>query len=170
MLRILLALALLAPVAFAQPGEGPTIHAIDDAQGGGPGYRFEPLRLEAAPGQEVVVVNDGRDIHTVTAAERSRFDVQAIQPGERRTFAAPQDPGEYSYRCVYHPEMTGTLVVTLSPATPSPSPVSTTAPVPQTTTPTFTATTPSTIHADPGFEAVLLVGALLVCALLLRRP
>lgn len=80
------------------------------------------------PGAEVSVVAppDNAEPHTVTAVEREQFDVQALQPGETRSFRAPTEPGEYPFYCVYHGDaqgngMAGVLVVQTAPAGPPPS-------------------------------------------------
>lgn len=131
-------------------------------------YEYLPARMEAAAGATVLVMNFGQEPHTVTAVERSLFDVQDIRPGgEPKSFRAPATPGEYPFYCVYHatpettPEegMAGVLVVTeattqaTTPASPSP-------------------TTPAQEKKDapiPGAAIVLAVGALGALALGRRR-
>lgn len=62
-----------------------------------------------APGATVTVVNEDDAPHTVTA-EDDGFDVD-VRGGETVTFTAPEEPGEYAVICVYHPEMSRTLVI-----------------------------------------------------------
>lgn len=62
------------------------------------------------PGAEVTVYNDDTVGHTVTADEEGLFDVE-VGAGETATFTAPDEPGEYSYYCIPHPQMVSTLVV-----------------------------------------------------------
>jgi plastocyanin len=82
---------------------------------------FEPTRLVAPAGAPVTLVFTSEDaaphnfaIYTNTAAEEEVFVGQTFSgPGETVTynFDAPEDPGEYFFRCDVHPvEMTGTFV------------------------------------------------------------
>ncbi len=63
-----------------------------------------------APGATVTVVNEDDAPHTVTAKDDGGFDVD-VQGGETVTFTAPEESGDYEVICVYHPEMSGTLVI-----------------------------------------------------------
>lgn len=63
-----------------------------------------------APGAMVTVINEDDAPHTVTAEDDGGFDVD-VPPGETVTFTAPEEPGEYAVICTYHPEMSGTLVI-----------------------------------------------------------
>lgn len=63
-----------------------------------------------APGAEVTVVNNDSAAHTVTSDEEGLFD-SVFGPNETVTFTAPDEPGDYSFICTYHPAMVGTLVV-----------------------------------------------------------
>lgn len=62
------------------------------------------------PGAEITVVNEDTAPHTVTTTETEDFDA-IVGGGETTTFTAPTEPGEYPFICTYHPNMTGTLVV-----------------------------------------------------------
>lgn len=62
------------------------------------------------PGSEVTVVNQDDVGHTVTSDEEGLFDV-AVGPGERVSFTAPEEAGEFSFFCIPHPNMVATLVV-----------------------------------------------------------
>ena len=76
------------------------------------GSRFEPATLTVAAGTTVRWFNDDTPPHTVTAADGS-WDSGNLVPGgsfERRFDTA----GTYAYLCLYHPGMTGTIVVTAS--------------------------------------------------------
>jgi len=73
------------------------------------GSRFTPPTLTITAGETVRWFNDDDLPHTVTATDRS-WDSGNLPPGvsyERRFDA----PGTYSYLCVYHPGMTGTIEV-----------------------------------------------------------
>lgn len=63
-----------------------------------------------APGSEVTVRNDDSVAHTVTADEEGLFDV-SVGGGEEVSFTVPEEPGDYSFFCRPHPNMTGTLVI-----------------------------------------------------------
>jgi plastocyanin len=64
-----------------------------------------------AAGSTVMVMNLDRVAHTVTAdTSGSLFDVN-IDAGGSASFTAPTTPGSYSFHCVYHGNMHGTLVV-----------------------------------------------------------
>lgn len=72
---------------------------------------FEYEMPETVPaGAEITVVNEDTAPHTVTTTETDDFDA-IVQGGETTTFTAPSEPGEYPFICTYHPNMTGTLVV-----------------------------------------------------------
>ena len=72
---------------------------------------FEYEMPETVPaGAEITVVNEDTAPHTVTTTETEDFDA-IVQGGETTTFTAPTEPGEYPFFCTYHPNMTGTLVV-----------------------------------------------------------
>lgn len=73
---------------------------------------FEYEMPETVPaGAEITVVNEDTAPHTVTTTETEDFDA-IVGGGETTTFTAPTEPGEYPFFCTYHPNMTGTLVVT----------------------------------------------------------
>lgn len=61
------------------------------------------------PGSEVTVRNEDGVGHTVTSDD-GLFDV-AVDPGGEATFTAPEEPGEFPYHCIPHPNMTAVLVV-----------------------------------------------------------
>ena len=101
---------LLAAPALAQAA--PTTRAVDE--GGEPTYRFEPARLVVAPSAVVTLQGGSVEPHTLThraAQAERRFDSGNVDPGKTGTVAAPADEGEYPFACLYHPGMTGTLVV-----------------------------------------------------------
>ncbi len=101
-----------------QPQEGP---------GGGPGsggpppaspgpntiaiQNFQFSTLTAAPGAKITVQNSDPMPHSVTADDKS-FDTSVISAHQQGTFTAPAKPGTYTYHCLVHPDMHGTLVVT----------------------------------------------------------
>ena len=119
------------------------------------GKAFRPSRITIAPGGSVTWRNDDDRDHTVTATNDA-FDSGTLAPGTtyKRTFP---NAGSFTYLCLIHPAMTGTVVVTgpgtTPPATPAPTPAPT--PTPLATPP------PGSIRAvDFAFQpASLTVGA-----------
>ncbi|MDZ7732002.1 MAG: plastocyanin/azurin family copper-binding protein [Acidimicrobiia bacterium] len=68
----------------------------------------EPIEIEA--GDKVVFGNSDSVPHTVTGTGDKAFDSGVFAPGStfEQTF---EEPGEYSYFCVLHPDMQGKIVV-----------------------------------------------------------
>lgn len=62
------------------------------------------------PGSTVTVVNEDTAAHTVTSSPAGAFDV-SVTGGQSVTFSAPEEPGEYGIVCLFHGNMTSTLVV-----------------------------------------------------------
>ncbi|MGK2950313.1 MAG: cupredoxin domain-containing protein [Acidimicrobiales bacterium] len=56
---------------------------------------FSPASLEIEPGEVVLLVNDGTDLHSFTAPEH--FDTGRLEPGEDTTLLLT-DPAEITYR------------------------------------------------------------------------
>ena len=70
--------------------------------------------LPIGEGRDLVVKNEGRNVHNVTIAAL-RFSTD-VQPGERLTIddiTLRLDPGRYALICRYHEDrgMTGTIVI-----------------------------------------------------------
>jgi len=70
---------------------------------------YEPTSLEVAPGEVVLLVNEGDDEHTFTA-EDDRFDTGRMQPGDDTTLVLTE-PGEVVFRDLEDPDHEGTLTV-----------------------------------------------------------
>lgn len=66
--------------------------------------------ITVAPGAQITVSNTDSAEHSVTSNVEGTFDVHVDGKAEK-TFTAPTQPGEYAFHCVYHPSMTGTLIV-----------------------------------------------------------
>jgi plastocyanin len=82
-------------------GEAGTIVAAD----------FSLTDLTVAPGEAIVLRNDGAAPHTATADDDS-FDTGQVSPGETSEPAtAPDEPGSYPFHCEIHSSMTATLTV-----------------------------------------------------------
>ena len=63
------------------------------------------------PGQEVTIVNQDEQSHTVTADENNLFDIRVSGGGGTMHFTAPTTPGTYAFHCKYHANMHGVLTV-----------------------------------------------------------
>ncbi|MDQ3897982.1 MAG: cupredoxin domain-containing protein [Actinomycetota bacterium] len=68
--------------------------------------------LEVKAGTKVLVQNQGKEPHTLTAEDK-KFDTGQVQPGRNVEFTVPSIAGTYKVRCMVHPDrMTGELKVT----------------------------------------------------------
>jgi len=72
-------------------------------------FAFKPAHLVVSPGTKVVWTNEDQDPHTVTS-DRPGFGSQALDTGSSFTMVAKR-AGTFTYHCVIHPFMHGTLVV-----------------------------------------------------------
>jgi plastocyanin len=72
-------------------------------------FAFDPPALEVAAGTTVTWVNQDPAPHTATAADGA-FDTGQLDEGQTasQTF---DEAGTFAYRCNFHPEMLGTVVV-----------------------------------------------------------
>lgn len=71
------------------------------------GFSFQPTVLTVTPGTTVTWTNDDSASHTATG---ETFDSARLDRGESIsvTFSSP---GEYAYKCEYHPAMKGRMIV-----------------------------------------------------------
>jgi plastocyanin len=69
----------------------------------------EPITV--SPGAQITIANNDSVEHSVTSRTAGQFDVH-VDGNQQGTLTAPTEPGEYAFYCVYHPNMTGTLIVT----------------------------------------------------------
>ena len=72
-------------------------------------FAFKPAHLVVSPGTKVVWTNEDQDPHTVTS-DRPGFGSEALDTGSSFTMVAKR-AGTFTYHCVIHPFMHGTLVV-----------------------------------------------------------
>ena len=143
------ALLVFAPAASAQ--DEMTVSIQDNF--------FEPEQLTVAPGTTVTWVNDGAVPHTSTADDGA-WDSGTLQPGESFSFTF-DDPGDYSYLCEIHPDMTATITVSeggeMTTASPEATTMSPSATATATASPTATATaSPKMQHNLPDTGGVAL--------------
>jgi plastocyanin len=97
--------------------------APSQASVGMAGRAFGPATVTIAAGGTLTWRNDDDDDHTVTSTAGA-FNSGNLAPGTtyQQTFT---DPGSFAYLCAIHPEMTGTVVVTVAGAAgsaPTPAP------------------------------------------------
>lgn len=88
-----------APAAAEEPAQEPVITIAD--------FAYE-VPDTVPPGSTITVVNDDSEAHIVTSSDDFNVTVTA---GESTTFTAPEEPGEYTIICLFHGNMTATLVV-----------------------------------------------------------
>lgn len=74
-------------------------------------FFYEPGCVEAAPGTELEIVNEGNAPHTFTVEADASAEVD-LSAGERATLTVPElSAGTYPVTCSYHPQMEGALRV-----------------------------------------------------------
>jgi plastocyanin len=71
--------------------------------------RFDPPALSVHRGDEIVWVNKDLVAHTASSDTKG-FDSKGIAPDASWRYRA-STPGRYTYRCIFHPTMHGTLTV-----------------------------------------------------------
>ena len=72
---------------------------------------FSLTDVTVAPGEEIVLDNQGSAPHTATADDGA-FDLgQVSAGGTSEPVSAPDEPGAYPFHCEIHPDMTATLTV-----------------------------------------------------------
>jgi plastocyanin len=96
----LVATLALAPSAGAQ-GQTMTVSIKN--------FAFNPPNMTVAPGTTVTWVNNDQTAHTSTADDGT-WDSGTLQPGKSFSFTFNQ-AGTYTYHCMIHPNMTGTITV-----------------------------------------------------------
>lgn len=70
---------------------------------------FDPSQVAVAPGTTVTWTNEDTVPHTVSAVDGA-FDSGILDPGATFSFAFDQ-PGNFTYQCLVHPSMTGSVQV-----------------------------------------------------------
>ncbi|HEX2175361.1 MAG TPA: cupredoxin domain-containing protein [Nocardioidaceae bacterium] len=88
----------------AEPEAGSKNHTVDIVD-----FLYEPDPLEVNVGDTVTFVNKDAAPHTATADDKS-WDSGNMNQGDEWTLEV-EKPGEVPYFCIYHPNMTGTLIV-----------------------------------------------------------
>ncbi|MBA3413830.1 MAG: cupredoxin domain-containing protein [Chloroflexia bacterium] len=102
----------LAPAPASPPPDADADVDVDvdvDAEVAIVDFAFEPTRLEVAAGTTVTWTNRGAAPHTATADDGT-FDTGQLDAGSTASVAF-DTAGTYAYACLFHPEMTGVVVV-----------------------------------------------------------
>jgi plastocyanin len=71
---------------------------------------FSPTVLRVKPGDKVTFVNRDQLQHTVTGTSFRFGSLDTLEPGQSATFKFVTN-GVYAYSCIFHPGMTGAVVV-----------------------------------------------------------
>jgi len=79
-------------------------HTVTVDEGG-----FSPERLDIEPGDVVLLVNEGDEVHSFTADQQA-FDTGRMEPGDETTLVLTE-PGEVTYHDAEDRERTGSIVV-----------------------------------------------------------
>ena len=96
--------AAVPAVATATPIPGATVTIKD--------FDFTPSRTDIRVGDTVIWSNSGPSTHTATSAS-GVWDTGNLKTGESSYFTFTQ-PGRYAYYCTIHPNMRGTISVSLA--------------------------------------------------------
>ncbi|WP_307714058.1 cupredoxin domain-containing protein [Streptomyces sp. V4I23] len=118
-------------VGLSAPAASAATHSVSIRN-----LQYNPATISVDVGDAVTWSNDDSVFHSVTGGPLNSPD---MEPGQKYSFTF-SSAGTFNYRCKFHPDMTGSVVVggSSSPS-PTPSPTGSATPSP---TPTSTATTP----------------------------
>jgi plastocyanin len=107
-----LLLSTFALPVFAQEADEPTQVTVVEPPFQSPQqWKYEPNDLTVGVGKTVVWTNTGAVAHTVTSDDGNSFDSGTLDPQSSFSLVV-QAAGTFTYHCVFHPWMTGTLTVT----------------------------------------------------------
>ena len=140
-----------------------TAHTASDATVTIADFQFTPATITIHVGDTVTWVNNGPSAHTATANDGS-FNTGVLQKGHSasHTFTTA---GTFTYICMIHPFMHGTVVVlantTSTTTTPSTTPTTTTPPASTTPAPASTSTAGELPRTGFAVTAIVLAGLLL---------
>jgi plastocyanin len=73
-------------------------------------YTYRPAAITVPAGTTIAFTNEDTTAHTATSKESGVFESGAIQPGKTGKITLKQT-GTFTYYCVFHPFMKGTIVV-----------------------------------------------------------
>jgi plastocyanin len=100
---LLVAAAVLVPPLHAGQAAAATYQVVIEH------YGFTPKRLVVQQGDVVTWTNRDGVRHDATALDRS-WATKMMHFGETQTITASK-PGTFQYKCSFHPDMRGTIVV-----------------------------------------------------------
>jgi plastocyanin len=105
---------LLVVVALALAGCGGDeergSEAASQAKVGIVDFRFMPKAITLEAGGRVTWLNSDVAPHTATADDRDEFETGRLETGDSKTIVF-REPGTFSYLCLFHPFMVGTVEV-----------------------------------------------------------
>jgi plastocyanin len=73
-------------------------------------FKYVPPTITVKSGGTVTWTNRDSASHTATAKANSAFNTDTLKQGQSKTITFSK-PGTYRYTCLFHPFMSGTLVV-----------------------------------------------------------
>lgn len=73
-------------------------------------FAFSPTTIKVKKGTKVTWTNQDSTAHTVTATSGGGFDSGSIAQGASFSFTF-NTTGTFSYKCSFHPDMMGTVIV-----------------------------------------------------------
>lgn len=73
-------------------------------------YIYEPARITVATGTTIDFTNKDSTAHTATSTDSGIFESGSIQPGKTGSITLNKT-GTFSFYCVFHPFMKGTIKV-----------------------------------------------------------
>ncbi len=73
-------------------------------------FKYSPATLTVKAGEKITVIDRDESGHSVTADDGS-FDSGVLTKDVPGSITAPTKPGTYTFHCVPHPSIQGTLVV-----------------------------------------------------------
>lgn len=103
---LFLAALAFGPLVRAGAPEGARTHTVVIEE-----MKFSPAELRIHPGERVVFQNKDLVPHTATAADSKAFDSGLIDAGASWSTQVDGTPQTIRYVCLYHPTMTGRIVV-----------------------------------------------------------
>lgn len=128
-------------------------HAAADPAASIVDFSFSPQTITIHVGDTVTWTNSGQQPHSATADDHS-FDTGILRHGQSGSHTFTK-AGTFSYFCIVHPYMKGTIVVQAAATTPSSSTTPTTSSNPSTST---TPTTPPATTPTPSGPSLPMTG------------
>jgi Plastocyanin len=73
-------------------------------------FAFAPVSIKVKKGETVTWTNKDSSPHTVTGTDGAKMDSGTLDQGKTYSFTF-DEAGTFTYKCDFHPSMTGTVVV-----------------------------------------------------------